>query len=110
MRHLVTRCRACHYRREPLSDDGASLLISGQFLREHSVVAEDTGFAGGPLEPIEELRDRINLVVVFAVGEEGGQLGEVWASHGAFSGTVHEAVLDHCGLRVHSRDFVTLRR
>ena len=59
-------------------------------------------------EPVEQPRGRINLVVVWAVGEDRfllQVLGEPWSALGHADGTV----LDHCGLREHPHDLVGLR-
>src|SRR5215472_3849978 len=69
--------------------------------REHAVIAEESGLAGGALEPAEHLRGRVGLVVVLAV-REGGQLGEVWGEPRRLLGQVHKAVLDHRSLRAAS--------
>jgi len=52
-------------------------------------------------EPIEELRGRVDLVVMLAVGKDGKFVeifGEPWRGFG----DVDKTILDHAGLRVHA--------
>src|SRR5215472_7649270 len=59
----------------------------------------------GLLGPVQKLRGRVDLVVVFAVGEHR-QLMEVFGEPGRVLGNADKAVLDHRGLGMHAHDLV----
>jgi hypothetical protein len=60
------------------------------------------------LEPVEELRRRIDLVIMLAVGEHS-HLMQVFGEPRRRLGDVNKAVLDHRGLRVQAHDLVACR-
>src|SRR6266850_6236093 len=70
-----------------------------QFFGHFSIVLEDALVRHWPLEPVEELRGRIDLIVMLAIGKDG-HLMEVFGEPGRALRYVDKAILDHCGLGV----------
>ena len=92
----------------PYGLDGLRFALLLEFLRALAVVLVDALTRERLLEPVQELRGRIGLVVVLAVGEDG-QLVEVFGEPRCGLGDVDKAVLDHRGLRVQAHDLVAGR-
>src|SRR5882672_10523805 len=65
-----------------------------QFFGHFSVVIEDALAGERLLEPVEELRGGVDLVVMLAVGKDG-HLMEVFGEPGCVFRYVDKAVLDH---------------
>src|SRR6266850_2473959 len=76
-----------------------------QFFGHSSIVLEDALVRHWPLEPVEELRGGIDLIVMLAVREDG-QLMEVFGKPRCGLRYVDKAVLDHRGLRIQAHDLV----
>src|SRR6202045_4691983 len=70
-----------------------------QFFGHFSIVLEDALTRVRPLEPVEELGGRIDLVVMLAIGKDR-HLMEVFGEPGCALRDIDKAVLDHPGLGI----------
>src|SRR5207302_1667992 len=76
-----------------------------QFFGHFSIVLEDALVRHWPLEPLEELRGGIDLVVMLAIGKDG-HLVEVFGEPRCGLRDIDKAVLDHRGLGIQPHGLV----
>jgi hypothetical protein len=72
------------------------------------VVVQDIRRSRCPLDPVESLRGRVHLIVVFGV-RKGRKLVHVVSKTRRLAGHIDEAIFDGCGLRVQTHLLVALR-